>query len=455
MNIRKLNRKTSVLRGRSGLALTGMMVMVCLLVVASASAVAAAQVKLNVSLGQPTFFPEDQRLNYVKVGLTGVPFESVQRRTPVNLAIVLDKSGSMQGEKLKHAKEAAMMAVERLSPDDILSVVAYDSTVSVLVPATKATDKRSILAAIQRLEAGTNTALFAGVARGAAEVRKFLDRQRVNRIILLSDGLANEGPSTPQELGDLGASLAREGMTVTTFGLGLGYNEDLMAELARRSDGNHAFVEKPQELARIFTLEFGDVLNVVAQEVTVEIECQHFRPIRLLGREGEIRGRKVTLQMNQLYGNQEKYALLEVENPEQETATPGFAVKVRYLDLRTGRSEEISGQVTGLLRRDSAAVAQAEDREVMVAAVNLLANERYKVATRLRDEGKIEEARKNLESNKGFLLSNFDRYNSDVLKKFAEQMSKDAEKIENEAEWSRTRKNMRQQQHSNDYQQTY
>src|SRR5205085_8842601 len=127
-------------------------------------------------------------------------------------------------------------------------------------------DGRRLEEAICSIEAGGNTALHGGVSRGAAEIRRHLDDGHyVNRIILLSDGLANVGPSTPEELGRLGTSLMKEGISVTTIGLGLGFNEDLMTRLAQRSDGNTYFVESSADLPRIFAAELGDVLNVVAR----------------------------------------------------------------------------------------------------------------------------------------------------------------------------------------------
>src|SRR6185295_11718885 len=112
-------------------------------------------------------------------------------------------------------------------------IVAFDTRVETVVPAQRVGRARGLEAAICGIEPGGNTALYGGVACGAAEVRKHLEDERyVNRVILLSDGLANVGPSTPEELGRLGASLLGEGISVTTIGLGLGYNEDLMARLA-------------------------------------------------------------------------------------------------------------------------------------------------------------------------------------------------------------------------------
>ena len=99
------------------------------------------------------------------------------------------------------------------------------------MPATKVSDKKTIFRAIRQIRADGSTALFGGVSKGAKEIRKFLSHKRVNRMVLLSDGLANVGPQSPSELGDLGSSLIEDGISVTTIGLGLGYNEDLMTKL--------------------------------------------------------------------------------------------------------------------------------------------------------------------------------------------------------------------------------
>ena len=165
---------------------------------------AAKQISLDVSMANPTLLAEKKQTTYLKVGLTGFEMSSKGRRTPVNVALVIDKSGSMSGEKIAKAREAAKFAVRRLSRHDIVSVVAYDSTVRVVVPATRLSDKETVCRAIDRLESDGQTALFAGVSKGAAELRTFLDRNRVNRVILLSDGLANVGPSSPSALGELG-----------------------------------------------------------------------------------------------------------------------------------------------------------------------------------------------------------------------------------------------------------
>ena len=278
------------------------------------SLLSANQVKLNVAMAKPFLEAGQKQTAFFKIGLTGFDIQKDADRTPVNVAIVLDRSGSMSGQKLEHAKQAAIQAVDRLSNEDIVSVITYNHTVNVLIPATKISDKNKINQQIRSIQSGGNTALFAGISKGAAEVRKFLDKDRVNRVILLSDGKANSGPSSPKALGDLGASLIKEGISVTTLGLGDGYNEDLMNQLARRSDGNHTFIESPTQLVKIFNAEFGDILSVVAQEVAIEVECADgIRPIRVLNREAEISGNNIVTHLNQIYSLQEKYLLVEVE----------------------------------------------------------------------------------------------------------------------------------------------
>ena len=417
----------------------------------------ASQVKLDVSLANPVLSAGRKQTTYLKVGLTGFEMSGRSKRTPANIALVIDRSGSMQGEKIRQAKEAARMAVNRLNGDDIVSIVAYDDTVTVLVPATKASDRGAILAGIERIKADGSTALFAGVSKGAEEVRKFLARDRVNRIILLSDGLANVGPDTPGALGDLGASLFKEGISVTTLGLGLGYNEDLMTQLAQRSDGNHAFVEHPRDLARIFNYEFGDVLSVVAQEVLVTIDCSvGIRPVKVLGRQANISGQRVVAAINQIYSKQEKYLMLEVEVPEgrAETRLDIANVRVAYANMGTKTTDRLASSVAVRFSESEKQVTDNRDRQVLEAAVMQVATERNIMATQLRDQGKVEEARELLLMNSGYLQQQAAELQSEALDEYGLENDADADNLAPGA-WRARRKAMRDSQYKNQYQRTY
>lgn len=417
----------------------------------------ANNARLDVALAQPAVVAGQKHKVYLKVGLTGLALEAAEDRAPVNVAIVLDKSGSMSGEKLERAKQAARLAVDRLSSADIVSVVAYDTTVRVVVPATKAVDKQTIHAGIDRLAASGNTALFAGVSKGADELRKFFDRNRVNRVVLLSDGLANVGPSSADELARLGHALMREGMSVTTLGLGLDYNEDLMSQLARAADGNHAFIERAADLARFFELEFGTVLKVVARDATLTIDCAPgTRPVRLLGREGDIIGQQVVVRLNQLYAGEEKFALLELE------VTPGelggsrrvATAQASYGNLLDRRTDTLAGAAEIRFVATEAEANRVVDADVMVKAVELVASEQSRLAVVLNDQGKQQQAQQVLRDNAAWLDQNFQRYKAPSLKDLSIQNTVDSQNLAPE-NYRRQRKVMRKRQVEVEMQQLY
>ncbi len=418
----------------------------------------AKQVGLNINLATPVMEAEQRHKAFIKISLEGIKQQQEQKRIPANIAVVLDKSGSMQGEKLLRAKEAAIMAIKRLNKLDIVSVVSYDSRVQIVVPATKVSDKKLIASAISDIQANGNTALFAGVSKGAQELRKFLDLNKVNRVILLSDGLANVGPSSPNELGKLGLSLAKEGMSVTTIGLGLGYNEDLMTQLAGFSDGNHAFVENAGDLSRIFQYEFGDVLSVVAQGVEIEIRCRNgVKPLRILGREADIIGNTVQTRLNQLYSEQEKFIILEVEVPEQvDNAEINLVdVNISYTDLFNKRTERLNSNVTAAFTRSQQEIDDAVDTETYEAAAEQVANEFNREAVELRDKGDIKAAKSILQKSADYLDNLGQTLASPKLIEQKEEALKDADELDNEQEWNKKRKELKERQYKRATQQSY
>ena len=430
--------KGSGLRGRGALP-----VVLALLLFAS-GLVHAGQAQLTVAVGQPLLPADRKNVTYLKVGLTGFALTGREERAPANVALVLDKSGSMSGEKLQHAKQAALAALDRLGSNDIVSVVVYDTTVSVLVPATKFTDRETVRAKIMSIEADGTTALFAGVSKAAEEIRKFSDLERANRIILLSDGQANVGPSSPSELGSLGHSLRKEGIAVSTIGLGLDYNEDLMCQLARKSDGNHCFVRHSSELEKIFAAEFGDVATVVAQEISVKIHCADgIRPVRLLGRDGEITGQNAYVRLSQLCSRQEKFIVLEVEVPATEAGKSRevATVTATYANMATKTTDKLSASVSVRFTTSYAEVERSEDRKVMAHAVSMVANERNKEAMWLRDEGKVDKAREILLKNADYVNTYADKYNDDNLRLQYRVNNNDASNLEGD-KWEARRKRM-------------
>lgn len=418
-----------------------------------------AEIQFDIALATPVLLAKKKRQTvYLRIGLTGFHLPAQKEPlVPLNVALVLDKSSSMMGVKMFQAKKAATAAVARLRPTDMIAIVAYAHQGNVLLPTTKAEDPEMINSIIQTLRGKGQTALFDGLEKGAKEIRKSWQRHQINRIILVSDGIANVGPDSPGEVGEFGRVLSEENIAVTTIGLGLDYGEDLMMQLSQKSDGNHAFVENITDITRVFEQEFTEMASVVAQEVNVTLICtENTRPIRVLGREAKIEGQTVLVKLNQLCSEQEKYILLELEVspiPDQQEQTIA-GVAVVYRNLKTRHSERLSEKVTVTFTNSKQQVAENTNAVVMTAVAEQLAVEKNKLALQARDQGKIQEAKQLLLENATFLAEAAAKYGAKSLEKLKTLNLEDANNLD-EYYWVRQRKSMRQEQFRVNNQQKY
>ena len=363
------------------------------------------------------------------------------------------------------AREAAIAAVQRLADTDIVSVVLYDNNVQVLVPATKATDRETIIEAIKQITAHGGTALFAGVSKGAGEVRKFMREDTVNRVILLSDGQANVGPSSTAELANLGQSLLKEGISVSTLGLGSGYNEDLMTSLAASSSGNHVFIENAQDLVMVFNNEFDDILSVVATDFDIRVELDAtVRPVRVLGNDADIDGQIVTIPLGQLYAKQLRYFLIEVEvapgTAGQEQ--PLASVSVKYGNRDTETLDELTSKLQVRFTDNQEQVTTDINREALAYCTLQITTERNRQATALADAGQWEAAQKLLAENaqelrdcKLFCEGQVDSKTINDLDFGILGNKTQSETVTDRNKWFLNRKSMRQYQNAVEKQQSY
>ncbi len=415
--------------------------------------------QLKLSVSHPWMLHNTKQRAYLKIALKGLELKQKGKRAPLNLAIVLDRSGSMSGTKLQKAKEAAKMAVSLLRPNDIVSLIAYSSGIEVLVPATKLTDsnRSDMLRTIDAIRSNGWTALWGGVRKGVMEVKKFLDKKRVNRVVLLSDGQANVGPRRPSDMAKLAQMSAKMGIAITTVGLGLGYNEDIMTQLAQHSDGNHGFAKNATDLQRIFQSELGNLIAVVAQDIEIEIACPPgVHPIRILDRKATISGNKIKLKWNQLYSQQHKFMLVEVDVDTQANRKLSTManVTVHYNNMQSQRRDNLQQTALVRLTKKSSVVDSNVNKPMMVHVTEARANEITKNAVALRDKGKIKKAQAMLNKNASWLQKMGKRYNSKRLLKFAKENKRNAKNMTGYL-WNATRKGMRKSQYSRSNQTTW
>lgn len=422
------------------------------------------RMQLKVEPGQTVLKAGRPAKAFLRVGFEGIPYEDEAQRPPVNLALVIDRSGSMSGDKIEQAKEAAILALSRLSGMDRIAVLAFDHGVDVVIPTGPFDDFDEMKRRIDALYPGGSTAIYAAVRQAANGVIDGASPDRISRVILLSDGQANVGPSSPADLEKLGREIGGAGVSVTTIGLGLGYSEDLMTRLAYASDGNHAFVESPERLADIFNKEFGDVLSIVGQDVEIIIECpEGVKPLRALGRDVKIEGQRVTYKLNQIGGSQERYLLIEldVEGKPANASASLADVRLAYTDPKTKARTRIAAKADITFSASDSEAERSLNPVVSAAVATQLATERSEQAVALRDAGKIDEARKVLQLNRDYLLGEAAKLSSRApaaaapLSELATRNAKDAEAVASGGAWDRTRKSMKADQYRNKTQQSY
>jgi len=358
-----------------------------------AAASPAADLTLRVAPERDLIYNRGPREVIVQIELDARRPERI-RRTPINLAVVLDRSGSMQGAKIEKARQAACVALDHLADDDYFSLVTFDNETDVLIAPERVGGERhrdELKARMDRIRPGGGTAIHAGVTLGAKQVRRYLEKEFVNRVVLLSDGIANVGPSRTSDLSALGREVRRDGLSVTTVGLGDDYNEDLMTALAEASNANYYYVRDAEKLPGIFAEELGAARSLVARGVTLRITVPAgVRLKEIIGRpEIECRGRSADITLPEYFGGDKRRFLARCVVEEKASAPLAVALVDLKYEPTGGGSAEPQQQAANVTFTDEEKKADASQRmdvarEVSIAE-NRLAKER---AVKLADEGK-------------------------------------------------------------------
>ena len=311
------------------------------------------KIQLDIALVAPVLLTNQCQTVYLRIGLTGCYLQTKKEPlVPVNMALVVDTSNSMQGEKIEQAKEAAIMIVKRLRSTDLITIVAFDHQSRVLLPTTRIQNREMIVQLIQTLGGNEQTslfyssALFDGLEKGTKEILKYRRPYQINRMILLSDGLANVGPHSVSEMGEFGRVLGEKNVAITTIGFGEHYNRELMMPLSQHSEGHHAVVKNTTDIIDIFEQAFTEMALMVAQKIKVTLNCnENVRLIRVLGRTAKIEGQTVLVQLNQLYSGLEKYILVELEMPPNQRQALADLI-IAYHNLKTSRRQRLKKKIT-------------------------------------------------------------------------------------------------------------
>lgn len=242
----------------------------------------------------------------------------VRARRPTDVVIILDRSGSMSGEKMEHARAAVRALLAQLGPQDRFALVTYSDDAIVAVPLSAVDDRQrsAWLATVEAIEASGGTNMASGLERGLDLVDHGRVSERVPHVILISDGLANQGDASPDGLVRRARRAAQGEYMLSSVGVGADFNEYVMTALADAGSGNYYFVQDPRELTGVFAREFDAARTTVASGLAVEIEPgEGVRVVDAAGYPLETAGSTVVFRPGSLFAGQERRIWLTLAVP--------------------------------------------------------------------------------------------------------------------------------------------
>jgi Ca-activated chloride channel family protein len=340
-----------------------------------------------------------REVHHVSVSFTAPDIESGRQRQAVNIALVLDRSGSMAGAKLRTAHAAVEQSLALLRETDRFALVVFDDAIDVLARSRPADDaaRRDALRALAGVEARGMTNLAGGWVQGAGELEPHRDPARLSRVILATDGMANRGEARPEALIETARKLRAQGISTTTIGIGADFREDLLRGMADAGGGHAYYAEKPGQLVDILAGELGEALEVTLRDAVLDVAIPRGVTVELLDAFPVTRradGMRVA--PGDLTARQLVELVFEVALP------PGAVGDAIVLDftLRAGGEERVLAHTEQrwTFATPEAAAAAPRAPEVQARAARLIGARAEEEALNLNREGRYAEAEARLEA---------------------------------------------------------
>lgn len=317
------------------------------------------------------------------------------QRAPLDLALVIDRSGSMSGDPLKAALESSVRIIQGLRSDDRIAVVTFDDHVQVVQPLVAVGDAHDLVNRVRQIESGGSTALFDGWQEGVKQLAPFVKKERIARVILLTDGQANHGLVDEAQIFEHVAKAAGASITTSTVGLGHGFNETLLTGMAKAGEGAANFGQTADDLSEAFEEQFAILSNSFLRQVKITVQGGSDVQARLLGElleDGVTRTRK----LGTLPWNSALTAVVELKIGANAKADSLLAVNFTAV-TKDGTPVAFGPQILVLPEVDLATFSTLQtDVNVAAAVGEAVTGEKLDVIQALVRGGQVAEAKQKL-----------------------------------------------------------
>ncbi|RKH63605.1 vWA domain-containing protein [Corallococcus aberystwythensis] len=354
------------------------------------------------------YVPVGSSETYVTVDLTGAEVPGA-KRSPVNLAVVIDRSGSMSGYKLQQAKQAARHLVTLLRDEDRLAIVHYGSDVKSLpsLPATSGNRER-MLQFIDGIWDDGGTNISAGLSVGRTQLASAMGGMAtVNRLILMSDGQPTEGVSDEEGLKNVVKEIRASGITVSSIGVGTDFNEDLMQAFAEYGAGAYGFLEDASKLSTLFQRDLQQATTAVARNVELSFELPPGTTLdEVLGYRAHQAGSTVRVALPDFSAGQVErvVARIHVTGTAAGQTVQVAGLKVAYTDLLVHKNVEDQSTLAAVATDVREEVVQRQDKEATVYAARARSAQNLQKAAEAMSQGKKAEAKGYLSQNQALFM---------------------------------------------------
>lgn len=358
--------------------------------------------KLTAALSDPYVLAGATREVFLRAEITAAPVATTDR-APINLVLVLDRSGSMAGEKIAQCRSAARQLVQQLDARDRFALVTFGSDVTTLVASTPATpDARTrMLSAIDGISELGGTNISGALDAAVAEAVPYRQQYNATRVVLLSDGQANEGISDPGGLAGLARRIAGQGLTLSAIGVGLDFNEQVMESLAEYGGGAYHFLKDTEQLAAIFGSELRQAVATVAIGPTLTVTPSPGVTVaEVYAYAADSQGGATAVRLPDFTGGQQRKVVVRLLVPATAAGNIEVArVGLAYIDVtRNHAAGAVQVGVHAAVTPDSTLALSSRDKDVAAVAAHASALQAMRRASAAAQEGRRDEAEQQLRS---------------------------------------------------------